>query len=124
MVSGEKEGVWFSKEEVKDMGIGVHAAQMLFPKQAVLEYSGELIAGKLAKRKHDEYSCDPKLLSYIMELKFKSKGFAIDATKDDGRLQSLVHHSAQAPNLMPKVEDVDGSPSVILSPTRVIEVGV
>ena len=35
---------------------------------------------------------------------------SVDATKDDGRVGRLLNHRKHAPNIVPKITEVDGLP--------------
>ena len=59
---------------------------------------------------------------YILEFKFNKRGWAIDATEENGTFGSLINHSKLNQNIKPVVEVKKGQPTIIFVVLRYIKI--
>jgi [histone H4]-lysine20 N-methyltransferase SETD8 len=111
VLSGTTDGL-----EVRDFGKkgrGVVTTREFHKGEFVVEYAGELIDNKEAKRREEEYSQDDSIGCYMFKFKYLDRPFWIDATAESGKLGRLVNHG-QPGNLAPQITVIDGLPRLLL----------
>lgn len=99
----------FFIKEVPEMGLAVFTKTFIPKGQYCLEYKGELIRGSIAIENRKEHLNQTTDKSFLYELKYNDKKFAIDATYSSvGTYGRLINHSKSKSNVKPKlvVDDV------------------
>uniref|UniRef100_T1J6A2 [histone H4]-lysine(20) N-methyltransferase n=1 Tax=Strigamia maritima TaxID=126957 RepID=T1J6A2_STRMM len=104
-----------------DKGRGVKATKVFRRGDFVVEYFGELIDVKEAKRREVIYSKDEGVGCYMYYFTLVKK-YCVDATAESGRLGRLVNHSRRG-NLLTKSLLVGDVPRLILVAKSDIKVG-
>jgi len=103
-------------------GRGVIADRDFTRGEYVVEYSGELVGLKEARKRESVYSKDTTTGCYMYYFKYGSTHYCIDATAESSRLGRLVNHSRFG-NLGPKVVEVFGLPKIVLTAKTDIKQG-
>ncbi|KAL7671978.1 hypothetical protein ACOME3_006876 [Neoechinorhynchus agilis] len=113
----------FEIRSLNDKGRAVFTKRCFEKNEYVLEYSGDLLNLKEAKRRECEYSKDKTLGCYMFYFRYLCKSYCIDATSESGRLGRLINHSRYKFNLITKVISINGRPRLLLIANRRIEIG-
>lgn len=109
--------------ETSDKGRGVFATRAFQRGDFVLEYSGELVAGREARERDLSYTHDYSLGSYMYFFKWRDQTYCVDASKESGRLGRLVNHSIECANMITKVYEHKGEPRILFFAQRDITSG-
>ncbi|KAG5840213.1 hypothetical protein ANANG_G00186450 [Anguilla anguilla] len=117
---GAEEGL--EVRHIDGKGRGVFASRSFRKGQFVVEYHGDLLETKDAKKREEEYGRNPATGCYMYYFQYLSKTYCVDATKETQRLGRLVNHS-KAGNCQTKLHGINGKPHLILVASRDIEKG-
>ncbi|XP_064153568.1 N-lysine methyltransferase KMT5A-like [Anguilla rostrata] len=117
---GAEEGL--EVRHIEGKGRGVFASRSFRKGQFVVEYHGDLLETKDAKKREEEYGRNPATGCYMYYFQYLSKTYCVDATKETQRLGRLVNHS-KAGNCQTKLHGINGKPHLILVASRDIEKG-
>ncbi|XP_036383594.1 lysine methyltransferase 5Ab [Megalops cyprinoides] len=107
---------------IEEKGRGVFATRSFQKGQFVVEYHGDLLHIKDAKKREVEYAQNPATGCYMYYFQYLSKTYCVDATKETNRLGRLINHSKNG-NCQTKLHDINGIPHLILVASRDIEEG-
>lgn len=110
--------------EVRHMetkGRGVFATKLFSKGDFIVEYAGDLINLREAKKRETNYAKDPSIGCYMYFFEFKGKSYCIDATAESGRLGRLLNHSKTENNCHTKLFDVDSRPILAILASRDIK---
>lgn len=121
ILNGDEEG--FQVVEFADKGRGVTTTRPLREGDFVLEYAGELLDMKEARRREQLYAQDQSVGCYMYYFTCKDKHYCVDATVETGRLGRLVNHSKRDGNLRSQACLVGDTPHLVLLAQRDIQPG-
>ncbi|XP_061115656.1 lysine methyltransferase 5Ab isoform X2 [Conger conger] len=107
---------------IEGKGRGVFADGSFRKGQFVVEYHGDLLEIRDAKRREEEYGKDPATGCYMYYFQYHNKTYCVDATKETERVGRLINHSKNG-NCQTKLHGIDGRPHLILVASRDIEKG-
>ncbi|KAJ8415555.1 hypothetical protein AAFF_G00425350 [Aldrovandia affinis] len=117
---GIEEGLQVKHMEEK--GRGVFATRSFQKGQFVVEYHGDLLQIKDAKKREEEYALNPATGCYMYYFQYLTKTYCVDATRETNRLGRLINHSKNG-NCQTKLHGIEGKPHLILVASRDIEEG-
>ncbi|KAJ8286251.1 hypothetical protein GJAV_G00036300 [Gymnothorax javanicus] len=120
VLQGVEEGL--QVRHIEGKGRGVFAGRSFRKGQFVVEYQGDLLEMKDAKRREEQYCRDPAAGCYMYYFQYLSKAYCVDATKETGRLGRLINHSKSG-NCQTKLHGINGKPHLILVASRDIQAG-
>ena len=108
-------------QEIACKGRGVVATETIPKETFVVEYAGELISGKEA-RKIELQITDSKenVGNFMFFFKFKEKSLCIDASKESQRLGRLINHSKSKSNIRPIALLHQDVPRIVFVSTQII----
>jgi len=101
IIENEEEGLEVKEFPLK--GRGVISTKNFARNEFIVEYAGDLINLKEAKRREEIYALDKDAGCYMYYFNSRGKNFCIDATSESGRLGRLLNHSRSNPNCYTKV---------------------
>lgn len=107
---------------LENKGRGVVASKEFKRGDFVVEYAGDLINLKDAKKKETDYSKDPDIGCYMYYFTHKSVHYCVDATAESGRLGRLINHSRTKNNCHMKVTEINDRPYLMLVASRDISI--
>jgi len=102
-------------------GRGVFATRAFAKGDFIVEYAGDLISLREAKKRETNYAKDAAIGCYMYFFEFKGKSYCIDATAESGRLGRLLNHSKTENNCHTKLFDVESRPILAILASRDIE---
>ncbi|KAI1901182.1 hypothetical protein AGOR_G00057550 [Albula goreensis] len=105
---------------LEDKGRGVFATRSFRKGQFVVEYHGDLLQIKDAKKREEQYAQNPATGCYMYYFQHLNKTYCVDATKETTRLGRLINHSKNG-NCQTKLHNINGIPHLILVASRDIE---
>ncbi|XP_065337147.1 histone-lysine N-methyltransferase Set8 [Cloeon dipterum] len=103
-------------------GRGVVSTRPLDKGELVVEYAGDLIDMKEAKRRELVYAADQNTGCYMYYFCHGATQYCVDATAESGRMGRLVNHSRQG-NLLTRTVSVKRRPRLLLVAKQRIEPG-
>ncbi|TGZ64115.1 hypothetical protein CRM22_006545 [Opisthorchis felineus] len=104
----------------EEKGRGIVATRVFQEGEFVVEYAGDLISEKIAKKREMEYKRDPSIGSYMFYFAHNGQKYCVDATQETPRLGRLINHSRLHPNCHVKVIPLDGIPRLVLFAKQMI----
>ncbi|OON23953.1 SET domain protein, partial [Opisthorchis viverrini] len=104
----------------EEKGRGIVATRVFQEGEFVVEYAGDLIPEKIAKKREMEYKRDPSIGSYMFYFVHNGQRYCVDATQETPRLGRLINHSRLHPNCHVKVIPLDGIPRLVLFAKQMI----
>lgn len=108
-------------KQIENKGRGVFSTRSFLKGDFIVEYAGDLITYKEAKKRESEYGKDAAIGCYMYYFDFKSKSYCIDATAETNRLGRLLNHSKINPNCHTKLFEVNSQPHLIIIASRDIQ---
>ncbi|KAJ8668748.1 hypothetical protein QAD02_000007 [Eretmocerus hayati] len=103
ILNGFKDGLQI--REMDDKGRGVITTREFYKGEFVVEYEGELVDGKVGKKRDILYKKDSKIGCYLYFFKHRDRQYCLDATEETGKLGRLINHSRNG-NLISRVIEV------------------
>ena len=94
-------------------GRGIITKEAFEKGDVVLEYVGELIDLKEAKKRELVYDINNLKVGYMYFFRYFDKTYCIDASVETCRFGRLINHSRLNPNLKPKIVTVSAYPRLI-----------
>ncbi|XP_022689700.1 N-lysine methyltransferase KMT5A-B-like [Varroa jacobsoni] len=113
----------FQIVKFEDKGRGVISNANLKAGDFVLEYAGDLIDLKEARRREELYVRDAAVGCYMYYFQHENTNHCIDATLESDRLGRLINHSIRSANLKTKSVTIGGIPRLIFVAKRDIIAG-
>lgn len=111
---GQDPDVLYKRKVSKVKGDGLYSKRGYLAGEVVVEYKAKLLRGKEAAGKEAEYMEEDELGCYMFFAVQRGHKIVLDATVDDGSKGRMANHSRTAPNLVPKMFEVDGVPRLVL----------
>ncbi|OAF70598.1 hypothetical protein A3Q56_01674 [Intoshia linei] len=110
-------------EHFDNKGRGIVSKVVFNRGDFIVEYAGELVTVKEAKKRESDYvKCD-SFGCYMYYFKYSGKSYCIDATKESQRLGRLINHSAKKKNVVSKTITVEGKPRLYFVSFKHIDIG-
>ncbi|CAK8680702.1 unnamed protein product [Clavelina lepadiformis] len=94
--------------EIENKGRGVIATKQFVHGEFIVEYAGDLITWKEAKKREVKYASDTNVGCYMYYFNSKAKRFCIDATNESSSFGRLFNHSRRKPNCRTRVVWIGG----------------
>ncbi|CAK8686150.1 unnamed protein product [Clavelina lepadiformis] len=94
--------------EIENKGRGVIATKQFVHGEFIVEYVGDLITWKEAKKREVKYASDTNVGCYMYYFNSKAKRFCIDATNESSSFGRLFNHSRRKPNCRTRVVWIGG----------------
>ncbi|XP_071789794.1 N-lysine methyltransferase KMT5A-like [Asterias amurensis] len=120
ILSGLEEGV--EVHDIVGKGRGVIATKVFMKGDFVVEYHGDHIDTKTARKRESEYAADPSIGCYMYYYQYNNKAYCVDATHESGRIGRLLNHSKSG-NCTTKLISINSTPYLILVAAKTISVG-
>ncbi|OQR68483.1 N-lysine methyltransferase SETD8-like [Tropilaelaps mercedesae] len=113
----------FQIVKFEDKGRGVVSNMDLKTGDFVLEYAGDLIDLKEARRREELYMRDTSVGCYMYYFQHENANHCVDATLESDRLGRLINHSIRSANLKTKSATIGGIPRLVFVAKRDIRAG-
>ena len=96
----------------KKIGRGIQTTKSFRKSTYVATYVGKLLNKSKAEAKELEYANLGEDMCYTHYFRWNDRIHCYDATIDDGSFGRLINHSRKRPNILPKVEVINGLPHI------------